>query len=375
MLIDGSVLSALRAPYLIELSDNTLRYTFFFDEPVLTEVAVNNQTFTTIDMNNCYPYAQPGFPTLPIYRALLLIPEGHSVENIQGTFQNPQILPYDFLMKPILPEQDFIRIGMDDPQPFVMNDTVYSASTPVFEKIFENGGIGYCRGYEILTIYLYPLQYVPGTGVLTYFPEMTITVQLQESKGQPIQENPSLLRYSQTDEDVVRELVTNPAILSTYDVQEMNVLDGATETAQEDTVLVSPGAAGLLDGGYTGGLCDPAQQYQYVIITSQSLKDATGYHYSWSSLITHRRTYSGLNGTIVTVQEIDACQDYWNVTPLFNDSPAHIREFCKDAYLDWDTEYILLGGDWDATVDHQIVPYRLFTDKEETETVQYHGLR
>ncbi|MCX6671746.1 MAG: hypothetical protein NTX92_07490 [Euryarchaeota archaeon] len=368
MLIDGSVLSALRAPYLIELSDNTLRYTFFFDEPVLTEVVVNNQTFTTIDMNNCYSYAQPGFPTLPIYRALLLIPEGHSVENIQGTFQNHQRLPYNFLMKPILPEQDFIRIGMDDPQPFVMNDTVYSASTPVFEKIFENGGIGYCRGYEILTIYLYPLQYVPGTGVLTYFPEMTITLQLHESEQQPLREELTLLRYSQTDEDVVRELVTNPAILSTYDAQDMNVLDGATETVQKDTVLVGPGAAGLLDGGYTEGLCNPAQQYQYVIITSQSLKDVTGYQYNWSSLITHRRTFSGLNGTIVTVQEIDACQDYWNVTPLFNDSPAHIREFCKDAYLDWDTEYILLGGDWDATVDHQIVPYRLFTDKEETET-------
>jgi hypothetical protein len=238
MLIDGSVLSALRAPYLIELSDNTLRYTFFFDEPVLTEVVVNNQTFTTIDMNNCYSYAEPGFPTLPIYRALLLIPEGHSVENIQGTFQNPQIIPYDFLMKPILPEQDFIRVGMDDPQPFVMNDTVYSASMPVFEEIFENGGIGYCRGYEILTIYLYPLQYVPGAGVLTYFPEMTITVQLHESEQQPLREDLSLLRYSQTDEDVIRELVTNPAILSTYEAQDMNVLNGAIEAAQKDMVLV-----------------------------------------------------------------------------------------------------------------------------------------
>jgi hypothetical protein len=197
---------------------------------------------------------------------------------------------------------------------------------------------------------------------------MTITVQLQESEEDSALENPSFLRFSQTDEDVVRELVTNPSILSTYDPVDMDDLVGETETTQEDKVLDSFAGDGVLDSEYSGGLCYPAQQYQFVIITSQSLKDTTGYSYNWPSLITHRSISSGLNGTIVTVQDIDACQDYWNTTPLFNDSQAHIREFCKDAYLDWRTEYVLLGGDWDSTADHQIVPYRLFTDREETDT-------
>ena len=208
-----------------------------------------------------------------------------------------------------------------------------STSTPVFRKSLEMVALVIVVvGYEILTIYLYPLQYIPGAGVLTYFPEMTITVQLHESEQQPLRENLSLLRYSQTDEDVIRELVTNPAILSTYEAQDMNVLNGAIETAQKDMVLVGPSVAGLLDGGYTGGLCDPAQHYQYVIITSASLKDTIGYDYNWTSLINHRRTSNGFNGTIVTVQDIDACMAYWNSSTTFNDSPAHIREFCKDAY-------------------------------------------
>ncbi len=364
--VEGSVLSALSPSYLIESSDNTLRYTFFFDEPVFHEVVVNNKTYTTIDMNNCFSSAQPGFPKLPMYRALILLPKGYSVANIQGSYQNQQTLSNEFLMKPILPEQEFVRVGMEDPNSFVMNDTAYSALTPVGEEIFENGGIGYCRGYAILTIYLHPIRYTPGTGVLTYFPQMTITVQLRESEEQSLLENPSFLRFSQTDEDVVRELVTNPSILSTYDPLDIDELDGETETTQENKVLDYLTGDGVLDSEYTGGLCSPAQHYQFVIITSQSLKDTTGFSYNWSSLITHRNTYSGLNGTLVTVQDIDACQDYWNTTPLFNDSQAHIREFCKDAYLDWRTEYVLLGGDWDSTADHQIVPYRLFTDREET---------
>lgn len=366
--VDGGILSALDSQYLIEQSENTLRYSFYFDEPVFTDVLINNQTFTAIEMKNCYSSAQPGLPKLPIYRALLLLPKGYSVDHIQVTYQNPQRLCYDFLMKPIVPEQEFIRVGMDDPQPFIINDTAYSASTPVFENIFENGGIGYCRGYSILTIYLYPLNYVPGAGALTYITEMTITVQLQESDEQSPLQNPSLLRDSQTDEDVVRELVTNPSILSTYDSLEMDVLEGETETTQEETGHEGLNDERILNDEYSGGLCDSAQRYQFVIITGQNLKDTTGYLYNWSSLIAHRNTYNGLNGTIITVQEIDACYDYWNITPRYNDSPAHIREFCKDAYLDWQTEYVLLGGDWDATPDHQIVPYRLFTDREETET-------
>jgi hypothetical protein len=368
MPFNAGILSAFDSQYLIEQSDNTLRYSFHFDEPGFTDVLVNNQTFTSIDMKDCFSSAEPGLPKLPIYRALLLLPKGYLVEDVQVTYQNPQILSYNFLMKPILPEQEFIRVGMDDPQPFVMNNTTYSASIPVFENLFENGGIGYCRGYAILTIYLYPLNYVPGAGILTYFPEMKIILQLQESDEQPLIEDSSLLRYSQTDEDVIRDLVTNPSILSTYESLEMDELDGGAETTQVRTSHEGLNDERILNGEYSGGLCDPAQQYQFIIITGQTLKDTTGYPYNWSSLIAHRSTYSGLNGTIITVQQIDACQDYWNTTPRYNDSPAHIREFCKDAYLDWHTEYVLLGGDWDATPDHQIVPYRLFTDKEETET-------
>ena len=105
----------------------------------------------------------------------------------------------------------------------------------MFENLFENGGIGYCRGYTILTLYLYPLSYIPETGVLTYVPEMTIIVKLQESNEQSQLVNPSLLRHSQTDEDIIRDLVTNPSILSTYDPVEMDVLNDGTETTQEGT--------------------------------------------------------------------------------------------------------------------------------------------
>lgn len=114
---------------------------------------------------------------------------------------------------------------------------------------------------------------------------------------------------------------------------------------------------------YDGGICNSSEEYDYVIITSNNLSN------SWQPLIDHRINFSGLNSTIVTVEQITTYEDYWNVTPLFNDTQAKIREFCKDAYLDWGTEYVLIGGDWrDGVSDEQIVPYRLFTDRYETDT-------
>jgi hypothetical protein len=57
----------------------------------------------------------------------------------------------------------------------------------------------------------------------------------------------------------------------------------------------------------------------------------------------------------VTVQDIDACEDYQNEDPLFNDQEAHIREFCRDAYQDWETDYIFVGA------DAEWIPARLMT--------------
>ena len=51
---------------------------------------------------------------------------------------------------------------------------------------------------------------------------------------------------------------------------------------------------------------------------------------------------------------------------LFDDIPAKIRNFIRHAYMDWQTDYVLLGGDADVIVeDDNIVPFRgLFADED-----------
>ena len=130
-------------------------------------------------------------------------------------------------------------------------------------------------------------------------------------------------RCTPEDEAWVKSLVCNPEIAVRY--------------------------VGLPTFEYPGGLCDPSDQYDYVIITTEQNSldywNTSEYTpYNWESLMEKHMT-EGLSCALVTKQDIDACSDYYNATPLFNDSQAHIREFCRDAYEDWETRYVLIGGD------------------------------
>ena len=116
-----------------------------------------------------------------------------------------------------------------------------------------------------------------------------------------------------------------------------------------------------------------SQTYEYVIITSDFLKGIkySSREYSFRTLCDARINH-GLTATIVTIEEILSNPDYrvngkWGdgnpnnpyvknaVTEnleLFDDTQARTRNFIRYAHNNWDTEYVLLGG------DAEIVPAR-----------------
>ena len=317
-------------------AEYTVSCEVFFEEPIISSISLDNKMFTKISMNNCVSYAKTGNPCLPVYTANILIPYGYKLADIKATNSDYAPLNYDLFKRPIAPQQEAIPLSKKDQASFVINDSAYSLEKPIIKNIFSKGEFSYLRGYEILKVYLYPVKYVPKYGQLYYTKQISLQLDLQKTLEKP-NEN---YRDLKKDEDLVLSIVENPEEILTYG------------TFSKSRVL----------GYENSSFCNSSDSYPYVIITNNLLRDATGFAYNWSDLINHRNSYSGLAGTIVTVEDIDACDDYWNDTALFNDTQAHIREFCKDAYQNWETEYILLGGDWDSNPSHQKVPYRLFTD-------------
>ena len=110
---------------------------------------------------------------------------------------------------------------------------------------------------------------------------------------------------------------------------------------------------------YPGGICSDTESFKWVAVVNETMESA------WQPLVQHRQSHNGFTARTVTMAEILAEPAYYNSDPLFNDSAARLREFCKDAYTDWGTEYLLLGGDgmiynYTTQTWNDIVPYREF---------------
>ena len=300
----------------INTFDNeNLSYTFLFKEPSSKLKTANDQDYTLMEIDGCIAIAKnPGEPVTAAKPVSILLPPKKQVSNveIEGTFEEID------MELPVFPYQAPVPFG-SEPEEFTIDSIAYSKDAFYPGDLKEDYSIGYSRGYAIFNIVLNPMQYNPIDEKVRYYNEMTINIELQDSN-----EVNELFRNNPNDKNWVQKLVYNPDIADMY-TPELGPLD------------------------YPGGLCDPGDSYDYVIITTEYngldyWDTGSSTPYNWDSLMDKHASDDGLSCTLVTIQDIDACSDYQN-DPPFNDQQAHIREFCKDAYEDWGTEYVLIGGD------------------------------
>jgi len=307
-------------------------YSFSFPKPDLKNIYLNNIEFTQVSVPGSISIGDyPGAPAIPYYPIKIVLPFNTHLQNIHVEGEMIEFIQYkiDIKEKPIIPYQHSAPIG--DIPPFVKDEDIYSSRETIPGKLYDNLDVNYCRGYSILTISLYPVSYIPVEGRIYYTPEIIVKLELEETN-----QNNEFFRGNTADEDWVKSLVINPEIVENY-------------------IKNNPAFSPTF---YPGGLCQPfdnnGEGYDYVIITRESLADFTA-EYNWTDFI-NRKSFDGLDTILVTVEDIQSCSDYWNSNPLFNDTAALIREFCKDAYEDWSLQYVLIAGDQDGTA---AIPRRL----------------
>jgi len=306
-----------------ETSDNDfLQYEFEFEKPEIVELSLFGEQYTKINLKGTNNIGKvSGEPSLPVCFMKILLPAKKVVKSINANGEPINLESnIDLIEQPILPHQNPIPIGHEQPQVIEKNNQIYLSSVKYPQNIFQEQSIGYSRGYSILTVAFNPVQYSPANGKLWYYPKITLDINLEDTE-----EINQLFRDDYDDEEWVKGLVINPEITKSYEGQ-MSTFD------------------------YPGGLCDPSDNYDYVIITTTHegldyWETGGTLTYNWEDLMDKHYNDDGLECTLVTIQDITACTDYHNADPLFNDLEAHIREFCKDAYQDWGTDYIFIGGD------------------------------
>ena len=301
----------------------TITETIIFNQPTFNTLFINSTYYTSIEQEGCFAIGRSeGAPKLPIKSIKLLLPPQTKPTNIHidGTPIEIDTSSLNLKQKPIIPYQNPTPIGTTTQSIIKTNYTLYTQNTNYPDDPLFTSSVGYSHGYSILGININTMQYRPLQGTLTYYPKMTITIDLEQT-----QEINQFYRNLNEDKSWVQRLVYNPEIATLYEPPKVPM-------------------------DYPGGLCNPSDSYDYVIITTThndlDYWDTTStIPYNWENLMNKHSIDDGLSSTLVTIQDITSCTDYHSSDPLFNDIEAHIREFCKDAYQDWETQYILIGGD------------------------------
>lgn len=237
----------------------------------------------------------PGEPMVPYYPAQILLPQDTALKDVKVKAGEP-----------------IVQTGVDipwgqppctfsgTPQMVGRNEAVYGNNSKYPDKFFEVVGVESFRGFQILVLNLFPVQYQPKSGTVHFYP--TFTVEVKFEKGVKNE----LYRGLPEDMAEVAGLVDNPGMTAAYAPPE--VLPLATE--------------------------------QYIIITNDTMAS------TFQTLATHKAKYV-TGATVYTTTWI-----YANYSGANNQEK--IRNFIKAKYTSNGTLWVLLGGDIAA------VPYRGF---------------
>lgn len=305
-----------------------ISFIYSFDKPSIEKIVIANTSYDLINMNNCPCFGDTGEPSLPAKGAYILIPQGEKVSEIIVTSGENICLGSGFMVEPIaqpvpLVENESATI----PTP---NETIYNSDNMFPGKLFSEIGTYCFRGYNILVLRIYPVQYKPLSGELFYYPNLSISI-----KTIPEVNTSDLFRGLEKDESLVMASVDNPFTADSYNLSISNQSESSQPLQSES--------------------------YDFLIITSDALKD------DFVPLKTAHED-DDVSTLIYSVEDIVNNPDYWvtgkwgdanpdnpfiespvkkNI-PFFNDTCAKIRNFIRYTYLNYGIDYVLLGGDSDV---------------------------
>ena len=248
---------------------------------------------------------------MPVQQVYALLPPGHELTGLEvlpfrkAAIEGRYRLTWGQRQHPVSAFPDSTATPPDT--------AVYSSPRPFPADRHHLVGVWSWRGYQVAVIDLYPVEYLPAAGIISYYPALRLQLHTAPSP-EVTEECLRLLRPSPMLDQRLRRLVRNPEIIAEYDL-----LAEAKAAGQDPPMLSGTG-------------------YPYLIITDQSLTEAF-------QVLADHKTRRGLRTQLLTVQEI--AQTYPGV-----DLPAQIRSCILDYYGNQETDFVLLGG------DAEVVPHR-----------------
>lgn len=238
----------------------------------------------------------PGEPQLPIKCLHFIIPENKKIKNIKVGTTKFKTLSGKYNIFPSQPPQ---IISISKINKFIEpNKNIYNSFSHYPGKLVEFVGEGTMRGNKVGEILIYPLQWTPKSGELKLYEEIELCIELEDTKSTP------KYSFAPMFNEIIKSFVINPEDMPIHNASAKNSII-----------------------------------YEYLIVTSDSLKSAFMVFADWKAI----------RGTPTVIRTTE----WINTNCSGRDLAEKIRNFIKLSALDSGLIWVLLGGDVD------IVPSRI----------------
>jgi hypothetical protein len=257
----------------------------------------------------CRSIAGPGEPILPVYPACFIIPPGDVVSRIIVEPLDTITLEGSHNLAPMQPQAP---LGATAPRGLVRSSAIYESSKPFPADRAVLATEQTIAGVRLAFVNIYPCTLVPSTGTVLFSTSLRITIETVPSAAAAAAAPAARRR------EALRSLgnrVENPGLAIAY---------AAPISSLEDTAV-------------------PGTIVHYVIITSVELAP-------YFQPLVDLKARCGMRARIVDTAWIAAT--YGGI-----DLQEKIRNFVRFAYENWQTTYVLLGG------DNEVIPHRGFYAK------------
>jgi hypothetical protein len=244
---------------------------------------------------------EAGRATLPFCSIELLLPPGEVAASVEIIYQDEFIVPGRYRL---LPRQAPRPVSAGPAQERVFDSVFYNSSSRYPEELNNPVQTHFMNGFGIAVSSFTPVRYIPASGVISYFSEVTVIVHTMPDPAAG--ERSKLYNPSPEIISKVKDLVHNPSGIIQYPP-------------------VRSGTAG---------------PYDCLVITTSQFRP------EFDTLVDYYRA-RGYETRVATLEHIDSVMSG-------PDQQERIRNFIIGEYEGHGIGYVLIGG------DAPVVPYRGF---------------
>ncbi len=295
------------------LMAGTVARTASFDRGDL--VISQQDGFDNVELRGGAALVQPGAPRVPRVVQRVLVPAGAEPTGVELVAAEWTTIPGRHNLAPAQPDVPLPMPGRTFNLPtYAQDPAVYSVNAyyPVdCVRLLESGTLA---GYRMASVELRPVRVNPVSGELQLATRIEYHVRYDAGNRDAYVPSPEQREYYA---GMVRTMVVN----------------------QKDVGRFAPSVR------HSSLLTLPSGYYEYVVISAPPLDTCFGRLTAW-------KTLKGVPATTVLLSYITANYSGY-------DSQEKIRNFIRDAYENWGTRYVLLGGSADhKTSGQNIIPTR-----------------